>query len=133
MNITRHTLINEFKDFFHSIFPFLKLEIYDVKSENFNGTNAKIHLSDKSLLIDLNPQLINHHFDIDSQMEVGKFEKMMLELYNLNVQVFRQSSGLWLQTTATDHWSLEKQNSKGEHSMNEHNIPPLNVTDFDLN
>jgi hypothetical protein len=31
----------------------------------------------------------------------------------LSVQVFRKSGKNWLETTASDQWSLEKQNAKG--------------------
>ena len=37
------------------------------------------------------------------------------EIYDLNVQVFRRSGNIWLQTTATDHLSLSAQNEKGGH------------------
>ncbi|MBK9734947.1 MAG: hypothetical protein IPO92_08265 [Saprospiraceae bacterium] len=132
MNITRQTHIKEIKDHFQQTLPFLKLEIYDVKPEIVNKEIKRKPLSDQYLLSDLNHQFKNHEFNIDVHMEVGKFERMLLEKYNLIAQVFRQSAGVWLQTTATDHWSLEKQNSKGQHSVDEHDTPPLNVTDFDL-
>ena len=47
----------------------------------------------------------------------NKVESDFRDLFNLNIQIFRKSKDLWLQTSATDDWSLEKQNSKGLHSM----------------
>ena len=56
----------------------------------------------------------------------------MKEKYSLNIQVFRKSADIWLQTSATDHWTLEKQNGKGQRSTLEYDIPPIDITDFDL-
>ena len=53
-------------------------------------------------------------------------------LEDLNLQVFRKSSDIWLQTSATDHWTLEKQNGKGQRSTIDYDIEPINIKDFDL-
>ena len=34
--------------------------------------------------------------------------------YGIHVQVFRKSKSLWLETTATDNWSLREQNKTGK-------------------
>ncbi len=52
-------------------------------------------------------------FRIDSKLPVGEFEQKFLAKYGLNVQVFRKSGNLWMQTTATDSWTLAEQNRKG--------------------
>jgi len=72
------------------------------------------------------------NWPITGEMTVAEFEKMMKDTLKLNVQVFRKSAKIWLQTTSTDHWSLEKQNGKGERSTTDYNIEPLDITDFDV-
>jgi hypothetical protein len=47
-------------------------------------------------------------------MKVGAFEQLFHESFGLNVQVFRKSYGKWLQTWATDVWSLKEQNQRGQ-------------------
>jgi hypothetical protein len=47
-------------------------------------------------------------------MTVEELEKSFLVKFGLNVQVFRKSGKSWLETTITDKWTLEKQNTQGE-------------------
>jgi len=47
-------------------------------------------------------------------MKVSELEKIFLEDYGLNVQVFRNSGRVWLETTMTDDWTLAEQNRQGE-------------------
>ena len=56
------------------------------------------------------------HLHIQEEMSVATLEQQFLEKYGLNAQVFRRSGNLWLQTSATDHWTLAEQNRKGGHS-----------------
>ena len=65
-------------------------------------------------------------------MTVGEFEKIFYEKTSLGVQVFRKSAGIWLQTSSTDSWTLEKQNGKGERSDSHVEIDPIDITDFDV-
>jgi hypothetical protein len=34
-------------------------------------------------------------------------------VYGLSVQVFRKSGNVWLETSATDNWTLRQQNNEG--------------------
>jgi hypothetical protein len=52
--------------------------------------------------------------NITAAMTVGELEQQFREQYGLHVQVFRKSGQVWLETTVTGGWSLEKQNSQGE-------------------
>ncbi|MBK6949217.1 MAG: hypothetical protein IPH16_15200 [Haliscomenobacter sp.] len=49
-------------------------------------------------------------------MTVREFEQAFYDTYGLNVQVFRRSGNIWIQTTATDSWTLAEQNRKGSSS-----------------
>ena len=51
--------------------------------------------------------------EVKEDMKVSDFEKMFHDKFGLNVQVFRKSGNLWMQTTSTDHWTLAEQNRKG--------------------
>jgi hypothetical protein len=53
---------------------------------------------------------------IDGHQKVKTFEQSFHDKYGLNVQVFRKSGFMWMQTTSTDDWTLSKQNRKGGHS-----------------
>jgi hypothetical protein len=47
-------------------------------------------------------------------MKVIELEAMFTNYYALKTQVFRKSGKIWLETTVTDAWTLEEQNSQGE-------------------
>ncbi|MBK8670695.1 MAG: hypothetical protein IPN89_15090 [Saprospiraceae bacterium] len=96
------------------------------------GSPMAEQISHSTLLIDINPDLKETEFIIDGDKTVADFEKMMKDKFKLNVQVFRKSSEIWLQTTATDHWSLNKQNGKGQRSLIDYEIEPVDITDFDV-
>jgi hypothetical protein len=50
-------------------------------------------------------------------------EKVFQDNLGLYVQVFRKSGKVWLETTATDNWSLFKQNEEGQElSVRENNL-----------
>lgn len=44
--------------------------------------------------------------DISGHVPVKALENQFFRLLGLNVQVFRRSGNLWLETTTTDHWTL---------------------------
>ena len=45
-------------------------------------------------------------------MKVAELENAFAKSFGFAVQVFRKSGNVWLQTTATDDWTLEEQNLK---------------------
>jgi hypothetical protein len=55
----------------------------------------------------------NGYVEISDDMTVGDLEKKFLDQFGLSVQVSRNSGGIWLETTMTDKWSLQKQNDYG--------------------
>ncbi|MCB0692400.1 MAG: hypothetical protein KDC16_12200, partial [Saprospiraceae bacterium] len=72
---------------------------------------------ENTLLSVVNPDLIDGTLKLNSELTVSDFEQMMEKDFGLHVQVFRRSNQLWLQTSATDDWTLEVQNTKGLHSI----------------
>lgn len=105
-------LISEVQKDFSEIFPYLKLEFFRHKSGNGKGTLLRaphnFHISD------CNPKVEEGEFQIQKGMTVRDLEQGIKKQFGLNVQVFRQSGNLWLQTTVTDNWTLEKQNEHGK-------------------
>ena len=51
--------------------------------------------------------------EVKNGMTVAELEGKFRNEYGLEVQVSRKSGLLWLETTMTDNWSLEKQNEHG--------------------
>lgn len=51
---------------------------------------------------------------MNGEISVGVFEKMLEDRFGLFIQVYRKSYGTWLQTWATDMWTLDEQNNRGK-------------------
>jgi hypothetical protein len=132
IKISKTSTLQQISDLFSVVFPYLKLEFYKEKHNPNEGSEAYDLLTHNTMLHGIQPDLTEMEINIDGAMTVAEFEKLMKDKLKLNVQVFRKSSKIWLQTTSTDHWSLGKQNGKGERSTTDYNIEPLDITDFDV-
>ena len=115
LRITSNRLIEEVQHEFNNAFPYLKLEFFQHKSK----------LKDQALFA-LNNVLPHHKrigecqandaeglLEINEAMKVSELERKLKDQFGLNAQVFRHSGSLWLQTTMTDNWTLQKQNEHG--------------------
>lgn len=55
---------------------------------------------------------------LSDELTVAGLEKLFVETYGLNAQVFRKSGNVWLETTMTDNWTLKQQNDHGRELSN---------------
>lgn len=105
LEITKETSVSDVQEKFSEHYPALRLEFYKKKSAD--GINKEDALDETS------------HFkkeakiSIDKERSVADFEKEFWDTTGVAAQVFRQSGNIWLQTTRTDDWTLERQNSQG--------------------
>ena len=112
MFIDNNTTTQELTNAFASDFPFLKIEFYKKGHDHFHGSPKKEEIKEEKKLSDLNPDLSSGELNWEKAMSVDKLETIFEETFGLHIQVFRKSGDQWLQTSITDHWTLEKQNSK---------------------
>lgn len=132
MKISKTLSVLNIKEQFNGQFPFLNIEFYNYEHEKHEGSSVDAQINQDTLLSVINPQLDETVENINPEMTVAEFETMMKERFNFNVQVFRKSNEIWLQTSSTDNWTLDKQNGKGERSTVDYGIEPVNISDFDL-
>ena len=52
---------------------------------------------------------------INDNTTVADLINQFKELLNMTVKVLRKSSNLWIETSLTDSWTLEKQNAASKH------------------
>ena len=116
MLIDNNMKINDLQADFHKKFPFLKLEFYAGSHRVGESSPARERLDGDLLVDEVRSVHTVGHLHIQEAMSVATLEQQFLEKYGLNAQVFRRSGNLWLQTSATDHWTLAEQNRKGGHS-----------------
>lgn len=116
MRITDDKRLIEVQEEFQKKFPYLKIEFYAGQHQAGEGSRVEETLDPQLTIGAVRSRRKEGDLYINEALEVRELEKMFAEDYGLNVQVFRQSGHLWMQTSASDHWTLEKQNRKGGHS-----------------
>ncbi len=116
MKILSSDKFQDLQQSFHKVFPHLKIKFYASSHEENHGSPASEQVDSNMNLIDFNPDIESGSVRLSDQLTVKDFEDQIKSRFGLNVQVFRQSGSLWLQTSTTDHWTLATQNRKGEHS-----------------
>lgn len=100
------------KDEFNQLFPFLKVEFFNKGHEENQGNTINDLLKDESLKLE-ELGTINDVFEVSlhGNKKVSTLEHEF-EAFGINVQVFRKSGDVWLQTTTTDHLTLQEQNEE---------------------
>lgn len=116
MKITDQKTIAQIQEEFSALFPGLKIEFYKSRHQSNEGSPVIDQLSADMKIANVRSQHNEGDFDINPEMTVAQVEKGLADQFGLNVQIFRRSASIWLQTSATDHWTLEVQNRKGIHS-----------------
>jgi len=121
MLITSDKKLADIKREFHKVFPYLRMEFYSGHHETGKGSPKEEQLEDGKTIGEVSGKDIREDFKVLPDMTVREVEKYFYEKLSLNVQVFRKSGNLWMQTTATDHWTLQEQNRKGGSSQEHYN------------
>ena len=117
MRINDQMSIAQLKEKFNEMFKGLKMEFYKVKHSENKASSLEDQYDENTLLKSVSEKDINGHILIDLKMTVADLEKSFEEQFGFHVQVFRRSNDIWLQTSSTDYWTLEDQNTKGLHSL----------------
>lgn len=113
MLITDHKKLREIQVEFNQNFPHLRIEFYSKHHERGEGSSVIYKLSDQQTIGEARTRHEEGDFIVDPDMTVEDFENLFWQKFGLNVQVFRKSGAMWMQTTSTDQWTLLEQNRKG--------------------
>lgn len=108
--------IKDIQRAFSQMFPALKVEFFSGQHAEGEGSPMKTRLDSGLTLSQVRSAHSEGDFVVRRDMSVGQFEREFFEQFGLNIQVFRRSGNIWMQTTATDSWTLEEQNRKGDDS-----------------
>ncbi len=112
MKIANDRRLKDLQDDFQKAFPYLKIEFYK-SSHQYGEETSKEDALDSNLLVQDARTMDNYGLmTLDGNQKTIEFEKLLAQIYGLNVQVFRKSYGKWLQTWATDNWTLKEQNDR---------------------
>jgi hypothetical protein len=117
---------------FNDLYSYLKLEFFrQAPVSGAGNTKNKMFTYDMKLM-DIQSTQKSGEVNVAKQTLVSELENEFENKFGLYVQVFRKSGRIWLETTATDNWTLEQQNEEGK-SLDEHlNIQPENPDEHDI-
>ncbi|MBA2614099.1 MAG: hypothetical protein H0U95_19205 [Bacteroidetes bacterium] len=99
---------------FGKAFPYLKLEFFSKPHSAGSGSSKKLVKHSSKTLGECRTIHNKGSITITAGMTVSDLEQHFGDVYGLGVQIFRKSGKVWLETTITDGWTLEHQNSEGE-------------------
>ncbi|MCW3126510.1 MAG: hypothetical protein JWO03_2168 [Bacteroidetes bacterium] len=111
--VTDSMYVQDIQQEFQKSFAFLKIEFFKNSVKNENNTMRSSPISGKMLVGNVRHIHVDGSVDIDESRSVIELENDFLNSYGLLAQVFRKSGSMWIETTLTDHWSLQRQNEEG--------------------
>ena len=124
INLQAQKTIKELKKEFSNSFPFLKIEFFVRSHEAGEASPLSEELPGTATLLEVTGALREGMLTIDPKDTVASVEKKLGHEYGLPAQIFRKQKGVWIETTATDHLTLEEQNQMGKiASATEHSEP----------
>ena len=104
---------------FTNLFPYLKIECFNSVHQKTEGSaKRKMHHPETHLRSCMHGNKYGS-MSISPVMSVAQLEEHFKKEFGLNIQVFRKSGKLWLETTATDFWTLLQQNDEGRSTVEE--------------
>ncbi len=104
-------MLKDLKKQFHSYYPHLKIEFFS-EIRNQSGHNSKDQmLSNETVLSDLEG-FVATQIEFSGDSTVAAFESMFADKAGLNVQVFRKSGNVYLETSNTDDWTLDQEHKE---------------------
>ena len=114
IEITDTKTIQALQDEFNTMFPYLKIELFN-KPHDINAPSPKKQIKHTHKTLGECRTIHNSgNITISPLSSVAQLEQDFNTIYGLSVQVFRRSGNVWLETTVTDSWTLTDQNEQGE-------------------
>lgn len=114
ITINDHRKIFAIQKEFSEMFPYLKIEFFSKPHKVGAPSPKKLMKSPSKTIGECRKSHKEGSVIITPGMTVADLERAFNDIYGLSVQVFRKSGKVWLETTVTDNWTLEKQNKEGE-------------------
>lgn len=111
--LKRNISISNLQRTFAEQFPFIKIEFFSQPHAKGKPTSAKLMIPGNRTLAEIKSFAKEGELDVNPDMTVDQLEQTFENKFGLYVQVFRKSGRIWLETTATDEWTLSRQNQEG--------------------
>lgn len=112
ITIKDNQTLSDIKTEFTRHFPHLKIEFFSVKHVEDEASPRTAIYDDTLRLKDIRTSHEEGDLSIDGHLKTASFEQNFHEIFGVNIQVYRRSGSLWLQTITTDSWTLAEQERK---------------------
>ncbi|MFM9911436.1 MAG: hypothetical protein ACKVOW_19050 [Chitinophagaceae bacterium] len=133
LQIVRTRPIGELQQEFANQFPFLKIEFLRYSQPGSGKYRPATNLPSTLRVGYCQGKIVEGEMTLTEDTRVSELENNFRKDFFLNVQVFRKSGGVWLQTTMTDKWTLKQQNEHGKEIASENKKPLIDEsTEYDL-
>jgi len=99
---------------FNAAFPYLKLEFFSQPYSKGGEPTLKTIKPNSKTLGECRTLHKQGEITILDLTTVADLEHSFCDIYGLEVQIFRKSGRAWLETTITNNWTLNEQNTQGE-------------------
>ena len=132
ITINENRQLLELQQDFNAVFPFLKIEFFKAP-HSIGEASAKNQLHDNNRMVsDCRLKKTEGLLSINDDMTVSDLEARFFDDFGLSAQIFRRSGNVWLETSATDNWTLRQQNEEGAELSFRINEERINPDDTDL-
>lgn len=111
--LSSETSIRDVNVEFSKNFPFLKLEFYSWPHKKGQSSQQEYKLPNSYRLGSISGLFKPRMLEIKPDETVASLEQRFQNEFGLPVQIFRKTGDQWIETTQTDHLTLEKQNNIG--------------------
>lgn len=109
LKISRSVTTEDLKKSFMESFDGLKIEFFYHSHAHEQGSPKKDMVRESLALSELNSDLHEEEVNINGDMKVSEVEDLFERHLGLHIQVFRKMNISWIETTATDGYTLNKQ------------------------
>lgn len=111
--VRKDSLVRDVQYQFTVPFPFLKIEFL---RGSFEGEAIlKKEYADPGEFFKRIPSLKSEgEIDLDFKQTVSELEDHFKEYYGVSIHIFRKAGNVWIETTLTNDWTLERQNKEAE-------------------
>lgn len=129
--INNERTIEEIQKDFNGEFPYLKIEFFDnPHTRRQPSPKSKMHANNKKIG-SIRTIKGENALNFNGKTTVAEFEDNFWNTCGLSIQVFRKSGKLWIETSLTDSWTLERQNEEGREFTFSKLHPPVNDEELD--
>jgi hypothetical protein len=111
--IKKNSLVKDIQEQFSACFPFLKIEFLK-QSLNEKIVFKKEYVIANDFFKRISSRKDEGEIHLSLKQTVAALESHFKEYFGVSIHVYRRSGNVWIETTLTNDWTLERQNKEGE-------------------